>query len=123
MLHISRQCSKARLLQKTLAGHKFSAVADLSGEASINPHSTTHTGQEFELEDPRNARYLGGKLKEINPNFAVKMVAEEPIEVTGKTHTWCSGGHGALGHPKVFINLDKGIIKSCGYCGKQFRAH
>lgn len=51
------------------------------------------------------------------------MVAEEPVEVTGSTHTWCSGGHGALGHPKVFINLDKGVTKSCGYCGKQFRAH
>ena len=82
-----------------------------------------HTGQQFPEGDQRNARYLGGKQKEVNPNFAVKMVAEEPVEVTGATHAWCSGGHGALGHPKVFVNLDKGITKACGYCGKQFRAH
>ena len=84
--------------------------------------ASTHTGQHYAESDPRNARYLGGKKKEVNPNFAIDMVAAEPIEMTGKTHTWCDGGHGALGHPKVFINLDKGIIKSCGYCGKQFKA-
>ena len=109
MLRLARVCPSASLLQQTLIPRMLS--------------TTSHTGQEFSPDDPRNARYLGGKKKEVNPNFAIKMVAEEPIVVAGSNHTWCSGGHGHLGHPKVFINLDKGIIKSCGYCGKQFKAH
>ena len=109
MLRLTRICPAAALLQRTLNASKLS--------------TTSHTGQEYSPEDPRNARYVGGKKKEVNPNFAIRMVAEEPIAVTGSNHTWCSGGHGHLGHPKVFINLDKGITKSCGYCGKQFKAH
>lgn len=35
-------------------------------------------------------------------------------------HIWCNGGGGALGHPKVYINLDKPEIAVCGYCGKRF---
>ena len=83
----------------------------------------THTGQQFADDDPRNARYIGGKRKETNPNFGIKLVAEEPIVVVGKNHVWCDGGDGHLGHPKVFINLDKRITKSCGYCGKQYKEH
>ena len=37
-------------------------------------------------------------------------------------HTWCDGGNDALGHPKVYINLDKPEISDCGYCGKRFLA-
>ena len=109
MLRLTRICPTTAMLHRTLTASKLS--------------TTSHTGQEYSPEDPRNARYLGGKKKEVNPNFAIKMVAEEPVAVTGSSHTWCSGGLGALGHPKVFINLDKGITKSCGYCGKQFKAH
>lgn len=33
---------------------------------------------------------------------------------------FCSQGHAELGHPKVYINLDKPEINVCGYCGKRF---
>lgn len=29
-------------------------------------------------------------------------------------------GDARLGHPKVYINLDKPEINVCGYCGKRF---
>lgn len=29
-------------------------------------------------------------------------------------------GHAGLGHPKVYINLDKPEINVCGYCGRRF---
>jgi hypothetical protein len=29
-------------------------------------------------------------------------------------------GGGALGHPKVFINLDRNEPNECGYCGLRF---
>jgi len=42
-----------------------------------------------------------------------------PKEVYGRK-AWCDGGGGPLGHPKVFINLDKPGPQICGYCGLRF---
>lgn len=33
---------------------------------------------------------------------------------------YCFPGNDALGHPKVYINLDKPEDGVCGYCGKRF---
>ena len=32
----------------------------------------------------------------------------------------CDGGGGALGHPKVYINLDGGEPVACIYCGLRY---
>ncbi len=32
----------------------------------------------------------------------------------------CDGGGGALGHPKVYLNLDSGGEVDCPYCGLHF---
>ena len=56
----------------------------------------------------------------MNDQFAINLLAEEPVVVINDTHTWCDGGGDALGHPKVYINLDKPEIGVCGYCGKSF---
>ena len=32
----------------------------------------------------------------------------------------CDGGGGALGHPKVYINLDSKEVQTCPYCGMRF---
>jgi uncharacterized Zn-finger protein len=32
----------------------------------------------------------------------------------------CDGGGGALGHPKIFINLDPSGPQACNYCGLRF---
>ena len=32
----------------------------------------------------------------------------------------CDGGGGALGHPKVYLNLDPGGAADCPYCGRHF---
>lgn len=58
----------------------------------------------------------------MNERFAIDLVAEEPAVVVKGNHVWCDGGRGALGHPKVYINLDKPEINVCGYCGKRFVA-
>jgi NADH dehydrogenase (ubiquinone) Fe-S protein 6 len=54
------------------------------------------------------------------PRPAIDLVHEEPVFKTDKRVIYCDGGEGALGHPKVYINLDKPEIAICGYCGKQF---
>jgi uncharacterized Zn-finger protein len=47
------------------------------------------------------------------------MQAVETIEVE-KSKIACDGGKGALGHPRVFLNMgDKGQVE-CPYCSKNY---
>jgi len=39
--------------------------------------------------------------------------------VVNQRFVWSSSG-GALGHPKVYINLDKNEVGVCGYSGRKF---
>jgi uncharacterized Zn-finger protein len=43
----------------------------------------------------------------------------ETIEVEQATVS-CDGGGGALGHPKVFLTLEKGQVE-CPYCDRLFK--
>ncbi|XP_034561108.1 NADH dehydrogenase [ubiquinone] iron-sulfur protein 6, mitochondrial [Notolabrus celidotus] len=95
--------------------HRYSLDVSSTGEA------ITHTGQVFDENDPRRARFVG-RQKEVNKNFAIKLVSEEPVTDIEARVVSCDGGGGALGHPKVYINLDKDTkVGTCGYCGLQFR--
>ncbi|XP_036950059.1 NADH dehydrogenase [ubiquinone] iron-sulfur protein 6, mitochondrial [Acanthopagrus latus] len=95
--------------------HRYSVEVSSTGEP------ITHTGQVYDASDPRRARFVG-KVKEVNKNFAIKLVAEEPVTDVGARVVSCDGGGGALGHPKVYINLDKDTkVGTCGYCGLQFK--
>ncbi|XP_060948878.1 NADH dehydrogenase [ubiquinone] iron-sulfur protein 6, mitochondrial [Limanda limanda] len=92
-----------------------------SVEVSSTGEAITHTGQVYDEKDPRRARFVG-RQKEVNKNFAIKLVAEEPVTDTHARIVSCDGGGGALGHPKVYINLDKDTkVGTCGYCGLQFK--
>lgn len=42
---------------------------------------------------------------QVNKNFAIHLVAEEPVTDVESRVVSCDGGGGALGHPKVYINL------------------
>ncbi|MBT0959309.1 zinc-finger domain-containing protein [Alphaproteobacteria bacterium KMM 3653] len=43
------------------------------------------------------------------------------IEVTDKWRVACDGGQGALGHPRVWLSLDRATGEvECGYCDKKF---
>lgn len=41
----------------------------------------------------------------VNENFAITLVAEEPVTHIEDRVVSCDGDGGALGHPKVYINL------------------
>lgn len=45
----------------------------------------------------------------------------EVIEIS-TTEVACDGGGGALGHPRVFLHIDrdKGDAVTCGYCSRTF---
>ncbi|XP_064515539.1 NADH dehydrogenase [ubiquinone] iron-sulfur protein 6, mitochondrial [Pseudopipra pipra] len=81
----------------------------------------THTGQVYDEKDYRRIRFVG-RQKEVNKNFAIDLIAEQPVSEVESRVISCDGGGGALGHPKVYINLDKDTkTGTCGYCGLQFK--
>ncbi|KAM9024630.1 NADH dehydrogenase [ubiquinone] iron-sulfur protein 6, mitochondrial [Guaruba guarouba] len=81
----------------------------------------THTGQVYDEKDYRRVRFVG-RQKEVNKNFAIDLIAEQPVSEVESRVISCDGGGGALGHPKVYINLDKDTkTGTCGYCGLQFK--
>ncbi|CAF99499.1 unnamed protein product, partial [Tetraodon nigroviridis] len=98
-----------------------SSVGHYSIETSNTGEIITHTGQVYDENDYRRARFVG-RQKEVNKNFAISLVSEEPVADVESRVVSCDGGGGALGHPKVYINLDKDTkIGTCGYCGLRFK--
>ena len=58
---------------------------------------------------------------QINPRFAINLIAEVPPIAVKDNWAQCDGGGGPLGHPKVFINVDDPQqYGTCGYCGLRF---
>ena len=53
-------------------------------------------------------------------NMATTMQPVETIDVT-ETRVACDGGGGALGHPRVFLNLGADGKVDCPYCGRHFQ--
>ena len=46
-----------------------------------------------------------------------------PAPDTKVVTTWkvaCDGGEGALGHPRVWLEIDEHGYVDCGYCDKRF---
>ncbi|OXB66342.1 hypothetical protein ASZ78_003733 [Callipepla squamata] len=64
----------------------------------------THTGQVYDEKDYRRVRFVG-RQKEVNKNFAIDLIAQQPVSEVESRIISCDGGGGALGHPKVYINL------------------
>ncbi|XP_078395235.1 NADH dehydrogenase [ubiquinone] iron-sulfur protein 6, mitochondrial [Cetorhinus maximus] len=106
----------ARLMTRSLPG--TAAVGTAIPRAG---EKVTHTGQVYEEDDYRRVRFVG-RRKEVNESFAIDLVAEEPVTEVSDRVVSCDGGGGALGHPKVYINLDKDTkVGTCGYCGLRFK--
>ncbi|XP_062986274.1 NADH dehydrogenase [ubiquinone] iron-sulfur protein 6, mitochondrial [Elgaria multicarinata webbii] len=96
-------------------GRSYGAVTSPTGE------KVTHTGQVYDEHDSRKVRFVG-RQKEVNESFAIELIAEQPVSEVETRVISCDGGGGALGHPKVYINLDKDTkTGTCGYCGLQFK--
>ncbi|KAI0361594.1 hypothetical protein OH77DRAFT_1500893 [Trametes cingulata] len=75
---------------------------------------------------PRPAPQSGPRFEQTimelqpNPLSAMEMINREPIRVVHGRKAVCDGGGGPLGHPKIFINLDKPGPRACGYSGLRF---
>lgn len=45
----------------------------------------------------------------------------DPEVVRVDTHrVWCDGGEGALGHPRVYMEMGAAGFVDCGYCDRRF---
>ncbi|XP_025418051.1 NADH dehydrogenase [ubiquinone] iron-sulfur protein 6, mitochondrial [Sipha flava] len=96
------------------------AVVKVTRKFSWEPKEVkTHTGQKWEKDDYRLARFVD-KEKQVNPSFAIDLISQVPPKACKQRVVYCDGGGGSLGHPKVYINLDKPGNHSCNYCGLQF---
>lgn len=52
-------------------------------------------------------------------NAALKLAPPETIEVDD-TRIACDGGGGALGHPRVYLQIGEEGFVDCGYCDRRF---
>lgn len=88
-------------------------------QENVNLEVVTHTGQQYPVDDQRRVRFQNVTAKFVNKNFAVDLVAAEPI-VVSDLRVVCSGSAGALGHPKIYINIDSDGEHVCNYSGRRF---
>lgn len=51
------------------------------------------------------------------PLAAIDLIHKQPVRWSDKSSVSCDGGGGPLGHPRIFINLNKPQICWCTYCG------
>jgi uncharacterized Zn-finger protein len=51
--------------------------------------------------------------------LSLKMPPPETIEVDD-TRVACDGGGGALGHPRVYLQMGEEGFVDCGYCDRRF---
>ncbi|XP_076246952.1 NADH dehydrogenase (ubiquinone) 13 kDa A subunit [Calliopsis andreniformis] len=94
-------------------------VRNVHDVTSSSSKKVTHTGQLYDENDYRNVRFVD-RPKEVNDNWAIKLIDEVPPSPVQEKIVACDGGGGPLGHPKVYINLDKPGNHACGYCGLRF---
>jgi len=82
----------------------------------------THTGVDWAADDHRQARFDSlGRHKLVNKKFAIDLIKEEPpIGVAGRMAICDGGTIEALGHPRIYINLDQTGNHSCSYCGLRY---
>lgn len=100
---------------------KLAAKKNAEERRYMNPEEkTTHTGQHFAEDDPSRVRFMSVVTgKQTNERWAIDLVAKDPVVVTDERTVMSSGG-GALGHPKVYINVDKNQVHVCDYSGRRF---
>ncbi|ORY46538.1 hypothetical protein BCR33DRAFT_715591 [Rhizoclosmatium globosum] len=60
-------------------------------------------------------------LQVPKPVAAIDLIAAVPVTLVAGRRASCNGGGGALGHPRVFFNLDDGQAVACSYCGLKYQ--
>lgn len=71
---------------------------------SLQPYIFFQPFQKFDENDSRNARFVVNP-RQTNPRWSINLIKEVPPKAVNTRIVACDGGPGALGHPRVYINL------------------
>ncbi|KAK5111347.1 hypothetical protein LTR62_005187 [Meristemomyces frigidus] len=77
-------------------------------------------------QKPRREAMVGPRFEQTimedqpRPYAAIDLIHKQPVRWTKTRTVSCDGGGGPLGHPRIFINVDKPQICGCTYCGLPF---
>ncbi|KAN0124756.1 Zinc-finger domain containing protein [Russula decolorans] len=108
------------------ASSKAAVPAEAQPVPAVVPQSPNHAATWSANQRPRPAGQSGPRFEQTvmelqpNPLSAMELIANEPTRVIHGRKAICDGGAGPLGHPKIYINLDKPGPHPCGYCGLRF---
>jgi NADH dehydrogenase (ubiquinone) Fe-S protein 6 len=91
------------------------------------PREKAMTGPRFEqmvIEDQvrplLQSQSKADHPQQPRPYAAIELIHKQPVRWRKERVVACDGGGGPLGHPRIFINLDKPQITACTYCGLPF---
>ncbi|KAF2746076.1 hypothetical protein M011DRAFT_468933 [Sporormia fimetaria CBS 119925] len=80
--------------------------------------SRSQVPREKAMSGPRFEQMIMGD--QPRPYAAIELIHKQPVRWTKERTVSCDGGGGPLGHPRIFINVDKPQITPCTYCGLPF---
>ncbi|KAI9100476.1 zinc-finger domain-containing protein [Phlyctochytrium arcticum] len=116
------QCTglKAPLSTSTLRRYASSGVPQVQQAANRSEVWSAH--QQKKQVAMSGPRFEQTDLSlQPNPLSAQELINQVPVKFVSARRVSCDGGGGALGHPKVYLNLDKDGPQPCGYCGLRFQ--
>lgn len=66
-------------------------------------------------------RFVGKNLlDQPQPLAAIELIKNQPVSYVHSNIAVCHGTDFEQGHPKIYINLDKPKVHTCGYCGARY---
>ncbi|RSH80585.1 uncharacterized protein EHS24_009167 [Apiotrichum porosum] len=116
----------ARAASSSIASGSAPAPLNLAPEPKAPGQSPNVATPWSENQEPKSAAFAATRFEQtkfdLQPDglSAMGLVSEQPITMVHGRRAVCNGGGGALGHPKIYINLDKPGARSCGYCGARY---
>merc|ERR1712106_143667 len=122
-----------QLFKMAVAAKSISSLCSLRATRSLLPQAArsfststvstcnkdTHTAPAWADDDVRLARFTAAP-KQTNERWAMDLVSQVPPKIVKERIVACSGGPGGLGHPRIYINLDKPGAHECIYCQQKF---
>ncbi|KZP31357.1 hypothetical protein FIBSPDRAFT_49329 [Athelia psychrophila] len=140
---VPRLARPLRALSRSVSSETTTPAVTIPSAKTPAPQAPNYAAKWSENQRARPAAGENPRFEQThmelqpNPLSAMEMIDNEPIRLVDGRRAACDGGEcqsgicslhierlfaggGPLGHPKVYINLDKPGPRPCGYCGIRF---
>eukprot|EP00158_Paraphelidium_tribonemae_P005569 Partr_v1_DN27408_c2_g1_i5_m72373 putative NADH dehydrogenase (ubiquinone) Fe-S protein 6 len=113
-------------LSKTLTPTAKKQPAAVTSKVWVEKQAPNRTLPWSVNQRSREGAMSGARFEQVDlsmqpqPPAAIEMINAQPIIKVESRTAVCDGGGGPLGHPKVYINLDRDGANVCKYCGLRF---